>query len=88
MCDDDDQTNCSFQVIPIVHVTGALGTVSRGFEIKADETVGNALLHGTFATNNLAGVRENSVKSVGHLQCNFIKDRTDSMEYIKAHVLS
>ena len=31
------------------------------------ETVGNAILHGTFTTNNLAGVRKDAAKSDGHL---------------------
>ena len=31
------------------------------------ETVWNVIFHGTFRTNNLAGVRKDSVKSAGHL---------------------
>ena len=53
----------SVQVIPIV--IGALGTVSRVW--NAAETVGNAILHGTFTTNSLSGVRKESAKSAGHL---------------------
>lgn len=31
-----------------------------------DKTVGNAILHGTFTTNNLVGVRKDSANSAGH----------------------
>ena len=31
------------------------------------EPVGNAILHGTFAANNLAGIRKDSEKRAGHL---------------------
>ena len=31
------------------------------------ETVGNSILHETFTTNNLAGVRKDAAKSAGHL---------------------
>ena len=35
--------------------------------LNAAEAVGNAILHGTFSTNNLSGVRKDSAKSAGHL---------------------
>ena len=38
------------------------GKIQRAFETCA-ETVGNAILPGTFTMNNLAGVRRDSTKS-------------------------
>ena len=47
-------------------VVGAQETVSRKFEMRLRH-FGNAILHGTFKTNNLAWVRKDSRKSAGHL---------------------
>ena len=48
------------------------------------ETVGDAILHGTFTANNLAGVREDSAKSTRHL----IMDRTDGTEYPRSQAVT